>query len=305
MQSLSDIWRRWRRQLKASAPFVRRREYRIIEQKYARLIESVSGLALPANQARIQVRQPPMQRLVGDVCLFVTHAPAAALKTHVVHHLLALLDAGVKVILIANADQKTGTLVIDSVLEARLSGVLVRQNTGFDFGAWAHAWSLLDHTVWQRLYLVNDSIVGPLEPAPFTQMMARIKNSPSDFIGLTESLAPVRHLQSYFLVFNRSVLIAPGFDKMMRGILNFPDKGQVVDVYECRLTQQLCAMGLHFEALFPALTQDFHNSDDTLIRWNRLLALGFPYLKTRIIQQFPTHSQVQAARVCGHVDSQI
>ncbi len=305
MQPLSDIWRRWRRQIKAGTPFVRRREYRIMEQKYARLIESVSGPAPPANQASIEMRPPPTQRLAGDVCLFVTHATAAALKTHVVHHLLALLDAGVKVILIANTDFKADRLVIGTDLVARLSGVLVRQNTGFDFGAWGHAWSLLDHTDWQRLYLVNDSIVGPLDPASFGQMIARIKNSPSDFIGLTESLAPVRHLQSYFLVFNRSVLVEPGFDRMMRGILNFPDKGQVVDVYECRLTQRLCALGLHFEALFPALTLDLHNSDDTLIRWNRLLTLGFPYLKTRIFQQLPAHSQVQAARVSGHADSQI
>ncbi len=305
MQPLSDIWRRWRRQIKAGAPLVRRRQYRIMEQKYARLIESVSGLAPPANQASIEMRPPPMQRLSGDVCLFVTHAPAAALKTHVVHHVLALLDAGVQVILIANTDLKADRLVIGTDLAARLSGVLVRENTGFDFGAWAHAWSLLDHTAWQRLYLINDSIVGPLDPVSFSQMMARIKNSPSDFIGLTESLAPVRHLQSYFLVFNRSVLVEPVFDRMMRDILNFPDKGQVVDVYECRLTQRLCALGFHFEPLFPALTLDFHNSDDTLIRWNRLLALGFPYLKTRIFQQFPAHLQVQAARVSGHVDSQV
>ena len=305
MQSLSDIWRRWRRQIKARAPFVRRREYRIVERKYTRLLESISGLATSANAARVQVRQLPLQRMHGDVCLFVTHAPEVVLKTHVVHHLVALMDAGVQVILIANTDLKAETLVIEADLAARLSGILVRENIGFDFGAWAHALGLLDRTGWQRLYLVNDSIVGPLDSTPFTQMMARIKSSQSDFIGLTESLAPVRHLQSYFLVFNHRVLVEPAFDRLMRSVMNFPDKAQVVDLYECRLTQQLCALGLHFEALFPALTTDFHNSDDTLIRWMRLLEAGFPYLKTRVIQQFPAHPQVQAVRVCGHVDSQI
>ena len=305
MASLSDIWRRWRRQIKSGAPFVRRREYRIIERKYTRLIESVNGLATPANQARIQTLQPPVQRLVGDVCLFVTHAPKVPLKTHVVHHISALLNAGIQVVLIANTDLAPETLVIDTDLAARLSGVLVRQNTGFDFGAWAHAWCLLDHTAWQRLFLVNDSIVGPLDPASFTQMMARIKSSQHDFIGLTEGLAPSRHLQSYFLVFNRSVLIEPGFDRMMRSVLNFPGKEQVVDVYECHLTRRLCALGLHFEALFPALTTDFNNSDDTLIRWDKLLVAGFPYLKTRVIQQKPANPQVQAARAISRVDSQI
>jgi lipopolysaccharide biosynthesis protein len=305
MVYLADIWRRWRRQIKSAAPFVRRREHRIVERKYARLIESINGLAVPANRASIQVLKPPLKSLVGDVCLFVTHAPQAALKTHVAHHLLALLEAGVQVILIANTDLAPDTLVIGADLAARLSGVIVRQNTGFDFGAWGHAWSMLDHSGWQRLYLVNDSVVGPLDAAAFARMIARIKNTPSDFIGLTESLAPQRHLQSYFLVFNRSVLIEPAFDSMMRGVLNFPDKGQVVDVYECSLTWQFRALGLHFEALFPALTPDSHNSDDTLIRWERLLEAGFPYLKTRVIRQFPAHPLVQAARATGRVDSQI
>ena len=305
MQSLSDIWRRWRRQIKASAPFVRRREYRIVERKYARLIESVNGLATPATKARVQVHKLPAHSLAGDVCLFVTHAPKVTLKTHVVHHLLALLGAGVQVILIANTEQKADTLLIDADLAARLSGVLVRENTGFDFGAWAHAWCLLDHAAWQRLYLVNDSIVGPLDPASFTQMMSRINSSRADFMGLTESLAPVRHLQSYFLVFNRSVLIEPAFDRLMRGVVNFSDKGQVVDVYECRLTQRLCAWGLHFEALFPALTTDVNNSDDTSIRWRQLIEAGFPYLKTRVIQQFPDDHQVKTARISGQLDSQI
>lgn len=305
MQSLSDIWRRWRRQIKASAPFVRRREYRILERKYARLIESVNGLATLATQARVQVRQLPVRGLAGDVCLFVTHAPEVVLKTHVVHHLVALMDAGVQVILIANTDLKAETLVIDADLAARLSGVLIRENTGFDFGAWAHAWSLLDRTAWQRLYLINDSIVGPLDRASFSQMMAQIRSSQSEFIGLTESLAPARHLQSYFLVFNRRVLFEPAFDRFMRSVMNFPDKAQVVDVYECRLTQQLCALGLHFQALFPALTSDINNSDDTSIRWARLISIGFPYLKTRVLQQFPANPQVTAARVSARVDSQI
>lgn len=305
MQSLSDIWRRWRRQIKASAPFVRRREYRIIEGKYARLIESLNGLSTPANVARLQVRQLPLKHMDGDVCLFVTHALEAVLKTHVVHHILALMDAGVQVILIANTHLKADTLHIDADLAARLSGVLVRENTGFDFGAWAHAWCLLDHSAWQRLFLVNDSIAGPLDPASFTQMMSRIKGSQAGFMGLTESLAPVRHLQSYFLVFNRSVLTEPAFDSLMRGVMNFSDKGQVVDVYECQLTQRLCARGLHFEALFPALTNDVNNSDDTSIRWRQLIAAGFPYLKTRVVQQFPADPQVRAARLSGQIDSQI
>lgn len=305
MQSWADIWRRWRRQIKSSAPFVRRRVYRVMQRKYARLLESLDGLATPATHAQLQVRKPLAQDMVGEVCLFVTHAAQPVLKTHAIHHIVHLLDAGIQVVLVFNTDLAADTLLIDAALEARLSGVLVRENIGFDFGAWAHAYSLFDRTLLQRLYLVNDSIVGPLDHTDFTRMIGRIRASNANFIGLTESLAQTRHLQSYFLVFNRRALLSPALDKLMRGILNLPDKGQVVDVYQARLTQKLCALGLHSEALFPALSSDLNSSDDTSTRWERLLSAGFPYLKTRIIQQFPRNPQVRAARVHGRVDKQI
>lgn len=305
MQPLADIWRRWRRQIKSSAPFVRRRTYRILLNKNARLIESLDGLATPASQARVEIRKPLAQNLEGEVCLFVTHAAQPVLKTHVIHHVEHLLDAGLQVILIVNTNLATDTLTIDADFEARLSGVLVRENTGFDFGAWAHAYSLLDRKLWHRLYLINDSIVGPLGQTEFARMMGRIKASSADFIGLTESLAPARHLQSYFLVFNRNALLSHAFDKRILSIQNLPEKGQVVDIYEIRLTQQLCALGLRFEALFPTLSNDFYNSNDTASRWEQLLSAGFPYLKTSVIKELPRAPKILMARASGQVDAQI
>jgi lipopolysaccharide biosynthesis protein len=305
MQPLADIWRRWRRQIKSSAPFVRRRTYRILLNKNARLIESLDGLATPASQARLEIRKPLTQNLEGEVCLFVTYAAQPVLKTHVIHHLERLLESGLQVILIVNTNLATDTLTVDADLEARLSGVLVRENTGFDFGAWSHAYSLLDRGLWHRLYLINDSIVGPLNQTAFDSMMGRIKASSADFIGLTESLAPARHLQSYFLVFNRKALLSQTFNKRILSIQNLPEKGQVVAIYEIRLTQQLCELGLHFEVLFPTLSRDFYNSNDTASRWEQLLSTGFPYLKTSVIKELPRNPKILTARAIGQVDAQI
>jgi len=305
MKSWADVWRHWRRQVKVGAPFVRRREYRILEQKYSRLIEALDNTATPASHANLQTRKPVPTNLKGEVCLFVTYSPIGQLKAHATCHIQHLLDVGLNVVLIFNTDLSASELIIDAGLEARVSGVLVRDNLGFDFGAWAHAYSLLDSKEWQRLYLVNDSVVGPLEQSGFLDMMKRIRSCKSDFLGLTESLAPIRHLQSYFLVFNHTALCSPTFAKLMGGVLNFPHKGQVVDVYEVRFTQLLSAAGLRFEAIFPALSDDIHNADDTSARWEKLISAGFPYLKTRIIQQLPNHPQVQAARLVGQVDGQI
>lgn len=305
MTGLAEVWRRWRRQIKSNAPFVRRREYGIVERKYSELIEAINGLATPASQARVQVRKPLTPALEGEVCLFVSHAARPALKRHVAHHIESLLDAGIQVVLIINTHLCADQFTFDDALEARLSGLLVRENTGFDFGAWAHAYSLQDRGLWTRLFLVNDSMVGPLDKADFDSMLNKIRASPADFIGLTENAAPIRHVQSYFMVLGVGAMCHPAFDRLMQGILNFPDKGQVVDVYETRWVQRLRAMGLHSHTIFPALSSDFNHADDTAIRWERLISTGFPYLKTRVVQQFPHHPLVRQARARGRVDEQV
>lgn len=300
--SWQDKWRRWRRKIKTNLPFVRRREYIILEKKYTQLIDAVNDQII---QAKMEVRKDSTQMLNGDVCLFVSHCAQSVLKTHVKKHLEHLLDYGIHIILIINTNLKYEDLNIDKKLEQRLSGVYVRENIGFDFGAWAQVYCRLDRSMWKRLYLINDSIVGPLDNDSFLNMMDRINKSTANFLGLTESLSPIRHLQSYFLVFNREALVSTTLNEIMFNMRNFPLKGQVVDIYEINLTQKLYANNLTFEAIFPSLSDDINNSDDTLVRWDRLLSKGFPYLKTRIIQKFPKNLLVISARIHGRVDDQI
>jgi lipopolysaccharide biosynthesis protein len=304
MSSLADSWRRWRRAIKAGAPYVRRRQYRILERKYAGLIDALHTSATPAGEAPLEVRKPVSPDLDGEVCLFVTHAPQAHLKTHVVHHVRHLLRAGLKVVLIVNTDLPLAEVQVETGLEADLSGVLLRANRGYDFGAWAHVLSLCDSGAWQRLYFVNDSIVGPLDGGSFDLMMERVRASDADLVGLTENHSPMRHVQSYFLVFNRRAMASDAFGKLMRGVLNFPDKGQVVDVYELRFTQLLAAQGLRATALFPDPDEDAA-SGDLLGRWEPMLAAGFPYVKTRVLQELAGDARMQPIRTAACVDEQI
>ena len=291
--ALSDVWRTWRRQFKARMPYVRRREHRVLQQKYAELIEAVDGQArpaTPATSAQVHAAQPLNPSLSGEVCFFVSHAPHADLKPYVVAHVSRLLDAGFAVVLTVNTDLPLDSIQIPSALAQRLSGVLIRQNIGFDFAAWAHTWALcaargLEVARWKRLLLVNDSIVPSANQTHFSQMLERLRSSPAALVGLTESLKPQRHLQSYFLALNQDALNSAFVQSRLQAVLNFPTKSQVIDVYETRWTGLLQAQGLRCEALFPALSHDPLSSDDTSLRWAELLQRGFPYIKTRVLDQ--------------------
>ena len=293
--SFTDSFRSWRRGFKAALPYVRRREHRILQGRYADLIEGLGWTAAPATQARLRAIKPVAPNLAGEVCLFVTYAAAPKLKRHVEIHIEHLLRAGVRVVLILNTDLAPEALTLDKALVHRLSGVLVRENTGFDFAAWAHVYALCEsREQWTRLYLVNDSIVGPLNAPDFEHLVERIRTSQADVVGLTESRTPLRHVQSYFLVFNATALRSAVVQRVFQRMLSLPTKAQVIDVYETRLTQVLIRSGLHCETLFPPLSDDPHSANDTSFRWDQLIRTGFPYIKTSVLAKHLRSARVRA-----------
>lgn len=294
MQPFSETFRSWRRSLKVRLPYVRRREHLVLQQKYTELIGALDGQATPATQARLHIAKAPGSTLSHDLCLFVTFATQPALKPHVCHHLEQLLANGIDVVLIVNTDLLAASVTIPAGLLARLSGVLIRENTGFDFGAWAHGLAFAGKLqCCNRLFLINDSIVGPLDISrpsgsdDFERLLERVRCSSADVIGLTESLAPIRHLQSYFLVFNKAALGNVHVQKLFARMLNLSTKAMVIDVYETRITAMLHGAGLRCEALFPSISTDTRSSDDTSLRWAELIRRGFPFIKMRVLNDLP------------------
>ena len=300
----ADWWKRLRRGAKDKLPFVRRRHYRNLERKYTDLIEAIHRGLPAAAQASIEIRKAP-GALSGRVCLFVSHAPQRELKTHVLHHIDHLLRSGLQIVLIVNTDLPLAEIVVPDELAGKLAGVFIRQNHGFDFGAWSHALALCNRSGWERLYLVNDSIVGPLSQEGFDEMMARIESSDADVVGLTENPKPIPHLQSYFLVFSKRALDSPELDAMLRDVRNLGDKGQVVEVYEVRMTRTLRGGGFTTQALYGGLPDGRSAHGDLLAHWQELLDAGFPYVKTRVLQEHRGNKRLQEVRMRACVDNQI
>jgi lipopolysaccharide biosynthesis protein len=251
---------------------------------------------VPATQAHLSALKAVAPNLEGEVCFFVSFAARAELKPHVRVHIEHLLRAGVQVVLVLNTELPPERFDLDPELVARLSGVYVRANSGFDFAAWAHLYAVCESQMprWSRLYLVNDSIVGPLNTPDFERLLQRLRASSADLVGLTESQSPLRHVQSFFLVFNATALRHPAVQRVFHRMLSLPTKGQVIDVYETRLTQRLTGEGLRCEALFAPLADDPHSANDTAYRWARLARSGFPYIKASILQSEAGNAQLKA-----------
>lgn len=288
MSNSSSPWKDWRRTVKAALPYVRRREHRLLQRRFDSLVDSLAWSAPSATQAQLHALKPLASELVGEVCFFVSFAASPVLKPHVHVHIEHLVRSGIQVVLVINGDTPPQSMRIDARLLGLVNAAFLRQNTGFDFAAWAHLYAVCGSTSrWQRLYIVNDSIVGPLDGADFKLMIERIRSSSVDVVGLTENIVPQRHLQSYFLAFNERSLRSPVVDRMFARMLSLPTKEQVIDAYETRLTLAMTSGGLRCEALFPSMAASLHEADDTSFRWAELIDSGFPYIKGRVLASLP------------------
>lgn len=280
-----DIFRRLRKAVKAHLPYVRRREYRLLAERHEALIAAFTTGARAATEAEVTMLKAADPSLAGEICLFATFAPAPGLKPHVPAHVESLARAGFAVVLVVNTDLDPGGLRLDPALLDRLAGCIVRENVGFDFAAWGHAYSLgQGFPRCTRLLLANDSVIGPLDERAYATLIERLRASDADMVGLTENRMPHRHLQSYFLAFGPRALASDAFRRAFAGMRSLPTKELVIDAYETSLTRQFERAGLRAEALFAPLYDEPRSGDDTTARWRELVEAGFPFVKASLLR---------------------
>jgi lipopolysaccharide biosynthesis protein len=187
-----------------------------------------------------------------------------------------LTRESVSTTLIVNADPPAAVPPADVI--DLVDGLYLRQNQGFDFAAWSHVARGLDFSRTRSLYLINDSVVGPVNPDRFSEVMDRIRVSSAHLVGLTESLEIERHFQSYFLVAK-----AEGVATLISFLLDvkaYRDKRAVIRRYEVPLLRHFLQAGLRGEALLPAFTSGNASIED----WKELLARGLPFVKVSALR---------------------
>jgi glycosyltransferase involved in cell wall biosynthesis len=246
---------------------------------------------VPVTAARIACLKS--EAAAGEVALFVTHSPDGLIKPHVIYYISQLKRNGIAVVLVIAADRPMQPIAPD--VTELLCGLYVRENRGYDFAAWAHVLqlrpALFAATI---LYLINDSNFGPLNNARFEAMLARIRSSTSDVIGLTDSHEHEWHLQSYFLAFRPGALCFVPFHRFINSISILSDKDDVIRTYELKLASQLALRGLKVEVIFdaPYVPIPEHRFNKTLFYWKQLIEEGSPFVKVGALRR--DHADIDA-----------
>lgn len=214
-----------------------------------------------------------------EVALFVTHAPGGRLKPHGLPYMKLLKGTGLLVMLVVVADRPL-ELLEEEVATA--DGIIVRDNAGYDFGAWAHAFKLCPTLFDTRLLIMtNDSVIPTADPTVFAAMMNRIRANEADISGLTANHERGWHLQSYFLAITHRALRTQAFQDFIRKIRRIDDKDEVISAYEIPFAAQMQGAGLTVDALYHGP----YPNNPVIWSWRELVEGGFPFIKLLLLRK--------------------
>lgn len=265
----------------------------VVQDQIAQILHlpAPSSIAQPrmlGPVGRICMKEPISSVDGCEVCLFVMHCPLGAPSEYTLVYLDELKRAGLLVI-VCLAVEDLSIPIADSLMELA-DAMLLRENGGYDFGAWADLLRRFPQ-VWsaERLYFVNDSILGPF--GSLGPIIQSIRDRDAGFFALSESTQTQYHAQSFFFGWNRVNLASPLLREFWAGISNLRDKEAVILNYEFGigpLSGNLPDLSQHvvfgFQQILGSDPSELLGVNPTHIGWRRLLAAGFPFVKTDLLR---------------------
>ena len=146
----------------------------------------------------------------------------------------------------------------------------------YDFGSYKRAfhWALsnLDLSSYDVVYLVNDSVFGPL--SSLGELLLRMESSSKEAFSLVFNPSTSHpHMQSWFIGLRASVFLSSWFSCFLSSVRPLESKEAVCMEYETGLTRLLVSHGVVPGSIFRAGGRGIYNSVRKLNR------AGLPFIK--------------------------
>jgi lipopolysaccharide biosynthesis protein len=222
-----------------------------------------------------------------NVCLFAHFDRDDRVDEYVLRYLNAIKELQFSIIFISTAN-------LPNTETARVRGlcddIILRQNTGLDFGSWSEGFARYADKISGRLLLANDSVYGPI--GSLAAAFERLTAQAADFYGFVESIEREPHLQSWFLLFEPQVVRHSEFVAILRQPFSAMTKRQVIENGEVNLPQRLRRRGFKYATLYSTrcsgLAARYLPANPTQFLWRELLVREqIPFLKVELLRDNP------------------
>jgi len=222
------------------------------------------------------------------LCIFSHYDKDNIIDDYVVHYLTELKKLECDILFISTSENMLESEV--NKISLLCCQVIVKQNIGYDFGAWRTGIEIISDKLekYEQLILCNDSVYAPLFDL---NEMFRQMDKKFDFWGITDNYQHKHHIQSYFIVFSKKVFLEKYFLDFWKNIKVFKYKENIVRNYEIGLTKLLRDKKCNYGVYCPSQFNDKKNS--THYYWKKLiLEQNAPIIKIELLRDNPTKTDI-------------
>ena len=137
-----------------------------------------------------------------------------------------------------------------------------RRHGEYDFGSYkrAYTWAHehLNLSSYDFVYMVNDSVYGPL--FPLKPYLEKMESSATDAFGLVKNTKTDHpHIQSWFIGMRPSIFLSKWFAEFLSSVTKLESKGAITHLYEHGFTKNVVAYGGTWMCLYSAHNRDVYN----------------------------------------------
>lgn len=205
---------------------------------------------------------------------------------YVILYLLELAKVCDRIIFVSDSDLSAKEI---RRVEAIADLVIAGRHGEYDFGSWKKGLIAIEHELANidELVLANDSCycINSFEP-----VFEKMKNNNCDFWGLVHSLnsvnpnsLPIRHLQSYFLVFRKNMFMSKEFVDYFKAVKAQPTKNAIIEEYELRFTRHFENLGFKADNFIKRVFVG--NPTCSEVFFKELVPAGFPVMKVSLLKE--------------------
>ena len=228
------------------------------------------------------------KRTENMLVVFSHYDKDSKIDDYVVYYLTELKKIGRDILFVSTSENliESETNKISSICYQ----VIVKQNIGYDFGAWRAGIEIVSNILeeYQQLILCNDSVYAPI--FDLNKMFESMKGK-FDFWGITDNYQHKHHIQSYFMVFSKKIFLEKYFLDFWKNIKVFKYKESIIQNYEIGLTKLLRDKKYEYGVYCPSKFGDKKNS--THYYWKNLILEQYsPIIKIELLRDNPTQTDI-------------
>ena len=206
----------------------------------------------------------------------------------------ALRDVSTYLILVFDQDTIDG--LAEYFLDDPCISVYVERHGAYDFGSYKRGLSIAEERQWiqnsSHVLLCNDSVIGPF--VDLNTVLEGMTREPSAVWGLSDSSLYRPHLQSYFLLMQRSLIEIDEVREFFDAVVPQPSRQDVIQTYEIGFSTLISQLGMKWRSLLSIESMFDPQNGERMTNSTAYpicsLSAGSPILKNRALKELSANA---------------